>query len=178
MLAMIPTNFADSSSGLGALGIDGQALIIQLVTFLLAFWVLQHWAFGPITRMMEQRRKTIAEGVHLGEKMQKEQAELEAKVARTIHEARGKADTMLAAAQTEARQTIQEAEDKAREKAEEIVDSAKVRIEQDKARARRQVEGEVVNLVAEATEAIIDEKIDAKRDAGLIDKALKGRNAA
>jgi hypothetical protein len=30
-------------------------------------------------------------------------------------------------------------------------------------------------LVSDATEAIIDEKVDAKKDAALIEKALKGR---
>jgi hypothetical protein len=30
-------------------------------------------------------------------------------------------------------------------------------------------------LISEATEAIIDEKVDAKKDAQLIDKALKGQ---
>lgn len=178
MLTMIPTNFADSSSGLGALGIDGKAFIIQIVTFLLAFWVLRRWAFGPIVRLMEQRRKTIAEGVHLGEKMQKEEAELEQKVAAALHEARSKADGIVSDAQAEAKQTIQEAEDKAREKADAIVESAKDRIAQEQSRARRALESEVVGLISDATEAIIDEKVDAKKDSQLIDKALRGRQTA
>ncbi len=169
------TQFADSSSGLGALGIDGKALIIQLITFVLAFLVLQHWAFKPIVKMMERRRETIEQGVQLGEKMQKEQAELEEKVAKALHEARSKADDIIAGANTQARQTIAEAEDKATEKADSIIASAQDRIAQDTARARKQLEHEVVSLISEATEAIIDEKVDAKKDAVLIDRALKGQ---
>lgn len=169
------TQFADSSSGLGALGIDGKALVIQLVTFVLAFWALQHWAFKPIVKMMERRRETIEKGVHLGEQMQKEQAALEDKVTKALHEARSKADDIVAGAHNQARQTIQEAEDKASEKADGIIASAQDRIAQDTARARKQLEQEVVSLVSEATEAIIDEKVDANKDAALIDKALKGQ---
>ena len=50
------TQFADSSSGIGALGIDTKALVIQVITFLLAFWALQHWAFKPIVQLMERRK--------------------------------------------------------------------------------------------------------------------------
>jgi len=60
--------FGDSSSGLGALGISGQAFLIQLVTFLLAFLVLRQWAFKPIVRLLRERRETIDRGVHLGNK--------------------------------------------------------------------------------------------------------------
>lgn len=169
------TQFSDSSSGLGALGIDGKALIIQLVTFVLAFWVLQHWAFKPIVKMMERRRETIDKGVKLGEQMQKEQAELEKKVSQTLHEARKEADGIIAEAKAQGRQTVQEAEAKAKEKAEGIVASAEDRIKRDAARARRQLEGELVGLISDATEAIIDEKVDVKKDATLIDKAMKGR---
>lgn len=168
-----PTQFADSSSGIGALGIDGKALVIQLVTFVLAFWVLQHWAFKPIVKMMDRRRETIEKGVKLGEQMQKEQVELEQKVAKALHDARKQADDIIAAAHEQGRQAIADAEEKARTKAEGIVAAAEDRVQQDVRRARKQLEAEVVGLISEATEAIIDEKVDAKKDAALIDKALK-----
>ena len=92
------TQFGDSSSGLGSLGIDGKAFVIQLVTFLLAFWVLKHWAFGPIVKLMEQRRKTIEDGVSLGEQMRKDKAPLEDQVAKELAKARTEADGILAEA--------------------------------------------------------------------------------
>src|SRR5271169_3229556 len=125
-----------SSSGLGSLGLDGKAFIIQLVTFLLAFWVLQHWAFKPIIAIMERRRKTIEDGVSLGEQMKKDKAALEAKVAEELHKARVQADKVLAEAHATGRQTIQEAEDAARTKADGILASADERIKQDTALAR------------------------------------------
>ena len=167
------TQFADSSSGLGSLGIDGRAFIIQLVTFLLAFWVLKHWAFGPIIKLMEQRRKTIEDGVALGEQMQKERVELEAKVAQELRKARTEADGIVTEAQESAREVIREAETAAHDKAEAIIAEAKQRTVQEVARARKQLEGELVELISEATEAIIEEKVDPQKDAALIDKALK-----
>lgn len=169
--------FGDSSSGLGALGISGSAFLIQLGTFLLAFLILRQWAFKPIVRLLRERRETIEKGVNLGQQMQKEQVELEQKVSRTLHEARAKADEILATAEKRSRQVLQDAEDKASEKADNIVASAQDRINQDMSRARRKLEDEVVGLISDATEVIIDEKVDAKKDAALIDKALRGQRA-
>lgn len=170
--------FGDSSSGIGALGVDGKAFVIQLISFVLAFWVLQHWAFKPIVKMMERRRETIEKGVKLGEEMQKEKAAFEEKVAKALGDARKEADTIVGGAHSQAREAIREAEDKARAKAETIVNEAQDRINQDTQRARQQLEKELVGLIAEATEAIIDEKVDATKDAALIDKALKDRAAS
>jgi len=170
--------FGDSSSGLGALGVDGQAFVIQLITFALAFLVLRRWAFGPILKVLRERRETIESGVKLGEQMQKDKADLEAKVEKTMHETRQQADTIIGSAQDTARQTVREAEDKARDKAAGILKDAEERIAQDTARARQKLEKDLVGLISDATEAIIDEKVDAKKDAQLIDRALKERQTA
>lgn len=171
---MVPLNhFAESSSGLGALGFDGKAFLIQLITFVLAFLVLRRYAFKPIIKILHERRETIESGVKLGEQMRQEEAKMEAKVEETLREARKQADEIIATAQDSGRGAMREAEEKARAKAEGILTEAESRISQETARARKKLEGEVVNLVADATETVIREKVDAKKDAQLIERALK-----
>lgn len=173
------TVFGDTSaSGIGALGVDGKALIIQLITFVLAFLVLRKWAFKPILKILNERREIIEQGVKLGDEMRKEKTDFEEKVAKALSDARKQADEVLAGANSQARDSIREAEDKARQKAEGIIADAQERINQDTARARQKLEKELVGLIAETAEAIIGEKVDAQKDAALIDKALKERTAA
>ncbi len=168
---------SESSSGIGALGVDGIAFLIQLTTFVLVFLVLRKFAFKPIIKVLNERRETIESGVKLGEEMQKENEKLDAKIAKILQDTRSEADAIINDAQEAARQTVREAEDKAREKASGILKEAESRIEQDTARARQQLEKELVGLVSDATEAIIGEKVDAKKDAQLIDRALKEQRA-
>ena len=177
MLLNIPTNFADSGSGLGALGLDSKALIIQVITFLLAFWALQHWAFKPIVKIMDQRRKTIEDGVNLGEQMKKDKAALEAKVANELAKARTEADGIIAEANETARQTIREAEEAAGRKADTIVKEGQDRALGEMARARKQLESQIVGWVSDATEAVIGEKVDAQKDAAIIERVLKEQEA-
>lgn len=172
------TQFADSSSGLGSLGLDGKAFIIQLVTFLLAFWVLKRWAFGPIVKLMDQRRKTIEDGVALGEQMKKDKAALEAKVADELAKARTEADGIIAEANDAARTAIREAEEKAGVKAAVIVKEGEERAAAEMTRARKKLEGQIVGWVSDATEAIIGEKVDAAKDAVIIDRVLKEQEGA
>ncbi len=48
---------------LAAFGIDWRLLLINLLNFGLLFWLLSHYLYGPLTRMLESRREKIAEGV-------------------------------------------------------------------------------------------------------------------
>jgi F-type H+-transporting ATPase subunit b len=179
MMFGLMTNFAaEEASGIGALGFDGKAFLIQLITFILAYLVLRRYAFGPILEVLRRRRETIESSVKLTEDLQKEKDKLEATVEKTLHEARAQADGMIAGANDTARQMVRDAEDKAKTKAEGVMKSAESRIAQDTARARTQLQGELVGLVSEATEAIIKEKVDSEKDTQLIKQALKERQTA
>lgn len=173
------TRFAtdEASSGIGALGVDVRALVIQLATFVLVFLVLKRFAFKPILKVLRERRELIESGVELGEKMRAQQAEAEAKTAEMLAAARTEADGIIAGANETSKQTIREAEDKARDKAAGILAEADERIKNETQRARKQLEGELVGLISDATEAIIGEKVDTQKDAALIDRALKEQTA-
>lgn len=171
------TQFGEAS-GPAALGISGQAFLIQIITFLIVLLALKKWAFGPIVKMLDSRREIIENGVSLGEKMRAEEAKLEEAVAKKLHETRQQADRLLADAETEAKQKILAAEDAAQKRADGIIKEAAEQTKQAVERERKRLEAEVVNLVSEVSEAIIGEKVDAKKDASLIDKALRERKAA
>lgn len=167
---------AESASPLAALGVDGKSLLFQLITFVLVFLILKKFAFKPITKMLAERRKVIADGILLGEQMEKEKANLDTKADTVIREARHDADKIIAIAHKESRELIQAAEKDAKTKVEAIMKDADERIGEDADRARRAVEKDIIGLVSEATEAVVHEKVDAKKDAEIVDKVLKGRN--
>lgn len=157
------------------LGLDPKAFAIQLITFVFVFMVLKRFAFKPITKMLETRRKTIEDGVRLGQKLEKEKAKLDEEVARITREARHEADKIIAAGHKDAREVVREAEKTAGRKVDAMLADAEVRIEEESKHARRVLEKELVGLVSEATETIVGEKVDAKKDAELVKKAMKGR---
>ncbi|HVU59639.1 MAG TPA: F0F1 ATP synthase subunit B [Candidatus Saccharimonadales bacterium] len=171
--------FAESSSSpAAALGLSLQSYLIQLGTFIVAFLVLRQWAFKPIMKALHDRRKTIEEGLLLGEQMRAKEVKLEEDVAHRLRQARAEADRILAMAETEAKQAVQNAEEVTRKRTDKMLKDAEEQIKQTTLRERARLEKEIVGLVSEVSESIIGEKVDARKDAALIDKALKERRAA
>lgn len=168
---------AAASGGIATLGINVTAFAIQLATFVLVYLVLRKFALEKILRVLQERRETIENGVRLGEEMQKERAVLDTKVKAALADARKQADGIMADANDAAASTVRAAEEKAQVKAEAIITEAHARTEQDAQKVRKQLEHEMVALVSEATEAIIDEKLDDKKDAALISRVLKEQRA-
>lgn len=163
---------AKEPEGIAALGIDPLAILAQAGTFLVLFWVVKKFALDKIAHTLEERRKTIDNGVRLGQKMEAEEARLEEKIEEELRKTRAKADKILAEAEREGGEVIRAAEDKAAEKVDQMLADARTKIDEDMAKARKQLEKDILALVAEATEVIIEEKLDAKKDESLIQRAL------
>lgn len=172
---MVVTLFAEEASGIGTLGVSLSSLVIQLITFLLAIWLLKRFAFKPIIRLLEQRRQVIEDGVKLGQKMEREQAKLEETSAKVIREARHEADRIIGDGQKEAREILREAEKAGKRKTDAMIADAEARINEESEQAKRKLEKDISGLVAEATEAVVEEKVDSKRDSEIIKNAVTGR---
>lgn len=160
------------------LGVDPQAFAIQLITFIIAFLALRKWAFKPILKVLEQRRELIESGISLGEKMRQQEQQAEEAAAKKLHDAMAQADQIVSEAEADAKQKVQAAEINALERADGIIREANEQIKQAADRERKRLESEIVGLVSDVSEAIIGEKVDPKKDAALIDKALKERASA
>ncbi len=164
-------------SGIAVLGIDPKAVILQAGTFLLLFLIVKKFALRGIIDTLEQRRLTIDKGVELGQEMEKKKIEFDAEVDKLRRQARSAADDIIAAAHKDAGQIIKDGEASAAQKVQSMLDDAEARIGREMAKARTELRAEMQNLVADATEVIIHEKLDAKKDASLLARALSSLNS-
>lgn len=161
-------------TGIAVLGINPVSFLLQLITFVILFLILKKFAFESIIGVLEQRRKTIDAGVRLGEKLTQEKEKLEEEVAQALQEARKKADRIIVDAHHEAGVIIKEAENRASSKVDTMLKDAQAKIVEDIEKARKNLESEVLVLIAEAAEAVLQEKIDPKKDSALLVKSLQG----
>src|SRR5580765_8146280 len=88
-------------------GLEWPKFLAQLILFIIVYFVLKKFAFGPIIAMLEERRKRIEEGQLNAQKIKQQLAEAEQRHAE-----------ILAKANVEAQQLI----DKARESASLVAD--------------------------------------------------------
>ncbi len=170
------THFAEAAteekSGIAVLGIDVKVILLQAGTFLLLFLIIKKFALKNIVSTLEQRRQTIDKGVELGLEMEKKKAEFDEELKKLHIAARSSADEIIANANKEAGDIIKAGESSAASKVDQMLKDAEARIEREMSKARADLKHEMLGLVAEATEVIIEEKLDAKKDESLIGRAL------
>ncbi len=161
-----------SSNLFQALGIDGKLLITQAIAFLILVAILKKFVYPVLIKAIDDRRNAIEAGLEEAKKSQELLEQTEAKVQKLMTDARTEADEIIARSHQEATAQIAEAEDKAKTRAEQIVKDAHSQLESDVAKARQALKRDTAELVAMATERIIHEKVDVRKDAQLIDHAL------
>jgi len=164
----------EASEGIGALGLSLPAIIASAVTFTLLYIVVKKYALGGIVSNLEKRETTISRGLHLTAEMDKAKIELEATVEKALRDARKESDSIIAEANAETGKMIQAAEERANHKADEILRAAEGKIERDISEARKGLKAEMANLITDATEAILNEKLDDSSDRKLVENYLKG----
>jgi F-type H+-transporting ATPase subunit b len=164
---------AAASGGLGALGLNLQSFLFQLITFVLVLLILRKFVYGKLIDTLEQRRQAVVDSLKAAEQSAKDLEATESKVAALIEEAREQARGIVETAHKESSAMIEDAETKAGKKAEHIIAQAETRMEHEVASAREALRSETTALVAQATEKILREKVDAKKDAQLTQAAIK-----
>jgi F-type H+-transporting ATPase subunit b len=166
---------SSDASPLDALGVNAKTFLVQLITFILVFYLLRRFAFNKIVNVLEKRRLVIDEGVRLGQEMAEQKARMEEDAAKVMADARHAADGVLAAAHKEGRELVRQAEKAAHQKSKITLEEAQVRIDHETHLAKRKLEKELAGIVVEATEAVVGQKIDANKDSKMIETAIRER---
>ncbi len=164
---------AQEAGGLSAIGLDWRALIFQVINFAILLTLLKLFAYKPIMSMLARRQQTIEEGLRTAAQAAHEKERLHADRQRVMKEAEQEAHQIVQQSKQQAVSIKETAETEAKNKTDKMVEQAKLRIEQEADNARAQLKGELKSLVAQATEKIIDVKLDADKDKELLDRALQ-----
>jgi len=161
------------SEFLAKLGIDYKLLIAQVVNFLVLLFVLYKFAYGPILAILEKRQKKIEQGLADAEAAKKNLEKSEEKQKEILKKARTETKEIAAKAHIQAEKSKSEMAAEAKAQAEKIIADAKIQIEREKRKMLGEIKSEIGGLVIVATEKIINEKMDEKKDKELIEKAIE-----
>ena len=168
--------FAEAESGsgdlFGTLGIDWTALLLQTISFIILVIILAKWIYPPIAAMLDRHDKKIDDAMEAAEEAQKNASESEAKTAALLEQSRAEAADIVEAAKNEAAEIVAKAEEDAGARAEAIIANARDELERDVEQAKAALRGELVDLVAIATEKVVNVKIEAE-DEKIINGVLK-----
>lgn len=148
-------------------------LLAQFANFVIVFFVLYKFAYGPVLKLLNERTKKIEKGLKDAEESHKKLAEISEKEAAVLVEARKKAQEIIKKSEESAVIQAQEIVASAKTQTEKMLEIAKKEIDQEKEKIIAEAKSEVADLIVMATEKIISEKLDSKRDGELISAAIK-----
>jgi F-type H+-transporting ATPase subunit b len=99
-------------------GVNPYLLVAQIVNFLILFYVLKRFAYKPIFKMLEDRKKTIQEGIANAQDAQK-----------ALDKALEEEKRILKLAQSEAQKIVEQSKNQAQIQSEEMHSLAKTQVE-------------------------------------------------
>jgi len=136
-------------------GISGSKFFAQLVLFITVYFILDRFAFGPVLKMLTERRQRIEEAQLNAEKVKRQLAEAELRYQEILRKANDDASKLLDETRTTNEAHIEQAAQQAITKASAIMTRANEEIAQDRARMMTEVKNEIASLVLETTSRIV-----------------------
>jgi len=147
-------------------------LIGQSIVFFIFVWFVMKYIWPPLTAALEERKKTIADGLAAAERGKHEQEEAEKAASMHIREAKGQAADILAQAQKRAGEIVDEAKQDAREEAERIKTAATAEIDQEVNRAKEHLRQQVASIAIAGAEKVLKREIDEKAHSDIVDELI------
>ncbi|HEY4501720.1 MAG TPA: ATP synthase F0 subunit B [Candidatus Paceibacterota bacterium] len=132
---------------LSTFGIDWRLLGISMVNFGLLLAGLTYFLYKPVTRMLEDRRQKLLQGVNDAEAAAQALGEIESARAAKLAEAGSEADAMLARARAAAAAKEKELRDAAERSVEGLLKDADLEAREIKLKAIAESKEEVAKLI-------------------------------
>ena len=168
------TETSGSGNGIGAFNLNIKSFLFQLITFVIVLLILKRWVLPKLIETIEQRRQALEKSLTQAKQTEEVLARAQTHAEEILAAARHQADEALTEAKKTAGTLITDAEEVAAKRAGLIIKEAEARLSQERDKLRQELREELAELVADATEKIIHEKLDVRRDMSLIERAIKG----
>ncbi|CUA81920.1 MULTISPECIES: F0F1 ATP synthase subunit B [Gulbenkiania] len=143
-------------------------LLGQAITFAILVWFTMKFVWPPLTNMMDERAKRIADGLAAAERGKQDLEAAEKRVADELRTAKQQATEIMLAAEKRASQIVEEAKEAARTEGAKLLADAKGQIDQEVLRAKEALREQVAELAVVGAEKILRREIDAAKHADLL----------
>ena len=145
-------------------------LIVQMIVFALLIFGMMKWGWPRIIAAMDERSRTIAQGLAAAEKGEQALTDARANAEAIIREARERANHIIDQAQHRANEMVEEAKGTANVEGARLVAAAHQQIELDTTRARESLRREVAGIAVGAAAKLLDREIDPRKHADLLEQ--------
>jgi F-type H+-transporting ATPase subunit b len=148
-------------------------MVWTIITFLIVLWALRRFAFGPIQRIIDQRRDRIREALDEADKARNEARELRELTAKEREEAKLERERILEEARRQSQRLVEQAKERADADLKEQLEKNREELAAENARLREQIRRDVVELTLFAAEKVTGKVLDADDQRRLIEETIE-----
>jgi F-type H+-transporting ATPase subunit b len=148
-------------------------IIVAALNFLILFVILATVAFGPLRKMLEERRERIEQGLKDAEQARRDRESAETERLAALQEARRESNEILARAQKVAQDSREADIAATKAELERMRQQAAAEIDAEKQRAIAEIRTEVVDLALRAAGRVVGETMTDDRQRRLVDVFLR-----
>jgi len=143
-------------------------LISQAIAFSIFIWFTVKFVWPPLLRAIEERQKTIADGLAAGERGRHELELASQRSSDVLKEAKQRASEIILQAEKRATEIVEESKRTAKEEGDRIIAGAKADIEHEVFSAKESLRQHVAELAVAGAAKILRREVDAKAHADML----------
>ena len=147
-------------------------LIGQSIAFFIFVWFVMKYVWPPLIAALDERKKTIADGLAAAERGKHEQELAEKAAEKHIKEAKNQAAEIVSHAQKRATEIVEEAKVSAKEEADRIKAAANAEIDQEVNRAKEHLRQQVAGITIAGAEKVLKREIDEKAHGEIVNDLI------
>ena len=154
-------------------GFNTSLFISQVISFCIVAFLLKKFAYGPILKVLLERRERIEEGLKNADRIKAEVAKTEAARQEILNNANTQANKLIEEARAAAAKVQETETQKAIAAAEQIITKARQAAEADRARMVAELRKEIGSLVVKATSQVTGKILTMDDQKRLVDETNK-----
>jgi F-type H+-transporting ATPase subunit b len=162
----------ETDSGNALIKVVPGLMIWTIVTFLIVFWALRRFAFGPIQGIIDKRRDTIRQALDEADKAREEARQLRESVREEREEAKAEREELLEETRRQAQEQARRARDEAGEDLQRRLEENAKAVEAENRKFREEIRRDVVELTLLASEKVTRKTLDEQDQRRLIDETI------
>jgi F-type H+-transporting ATPase subunit b len=148
-------------------------MVWTLIAFGITFFILRRYAFGPIQKLIDERRDRIREALDEADKARQEARELRELTRAEREQAKAEREQILEDSRRQAQAQLEASRAQADEDLKRRLEENKREIEAENRRMAEQIRRDVVELTLLAAEKVTGKSLDADDQRRLIDETIE-----
>lgn len=146
--------------------------VTQLIAFVIFFWLMKKYAWGPVRELLEARRLKIEEGFADIDRKRAEAEKLHRDYAEHLRNIDQEGRAKIQEAVSDGRRIAEEIKENARAESQRMIEQALRNLELENAKARVELRDQIVSMTLLAGEKLLRRSVDTETDRRLVSDFL------